>query len=74
VYVGGGTFRISGGTLVGWDTDDTVKNEVEGDGWVLYVASGTAQFGSGTSWTDIPTNPTNIRNETIHVENGNLVL
>ncbi|MDR0496167.1 MAG: hypothetical protein LBH42_00980 [Treponema sp.] len=72
VHVDGGDFRISGGTIVGMSGyNGWVENESEGAGWALYVLSGTAQYGSGTSWTNILVT-VNFSDTTIHVVDGQL--
>jgi len=77
--VGGGmcvwdTFQITNGTIYGNnETDTALRNTAVNGGAALYVYSGsTAQYGSGSSWTDIPLNSgsTTSRDDTIRVVNG----
>jgi len=69
----GGTFKISAGTVYG--SENTVvpaslKNTAS-SGAALYAANGgTAQNGIGTTWTDILSNSSNAREETLSVTGG----
>jgi len=58
VYVGSsGSFKISNGIVYGKDYNGLLNNSATGAGAALYVeAGGTAQWGSDSSWSDIPTN------------------
>jgi parallel beta-helix repeat protein len=77
VYVDGGTFQISNGTVYGNDEDTSVNNTAanDGKGAALYVwDSGTAEYGTGNSWTSFSLSGNNSKytDKTIEVEDGAL--